>query len=109
MQTPELAKTLYLFAYRLYQDSKYNDAVQFFRFLTLIDPYSAKYWKGLGASLQMLKQYEKAIEAYSSAVLMEKTPSDDYLHEHIAECYSALGQSKKAHQIIKKKECESHA
>jgi type III secretion system low calcium response chaperone LcrH/SycD len=79
---------LYSFAFRFYKEGKYQEATNFFRFLTLIDTKTVKNWTGLGASLQMLQNYQKALKAYNVAlVLGHKCPETAY---HMAECHFHL-------------------
>ena len=44
-----------------------HEAAGHFRFLTMADIRSYRHWMGLGAALQMSKEYQKAIEAYEVA------------------------------------------
>lgn len=90
----ETVSGLYAIAYNFYEIGKYQDAVQFFRILTALDTQSRKNWMGLGASLQMLKEFEKAIEAYTVATLLDD--EDPYVHMHAADCFFALNNMKKA-------------
>ena len=79
-------------AFHLYRDKQYEKAGHFFRLLTIIDPSDMKYWKGLGASLQLAKKYQEAVECYASAVLVGSDQPDPYLFVHAADCFFALDQ-----------------
>lgn len=59
-----------------------------FRWLVLLNPFVAKYWMGLAASLQLLEKYEKALHAYAMVALLEM--ENPYPHWHAYECYSLL-------------------
>jgi secretion system chaperone SscA len=83
---------LYEIAYRLYQNQHYQQAIDFFRLLTAIKPFESKYWKGLGAALQMTQEYQLAIESYICAQTVGKGKPDPYLFIYAADCYFALGQ-----------------
>lgn len=85
---------LYGTAYKFYEIGKYQDAAHFFRVMTMIDTTGRRNWMGLGASLQMLKEYEEAIESYSVAAMMD--PEDPYAHLHAAECLFIMGQKERA-------------
>lgn len=96
--TPESLAALYAMAYRLYKNGKYEDALAFFRFLTLSDSFERKYWMGLGACNQMLKNYEKALECYSAAAIQDS--SDPYVHWHAADCFFHSGNLPKAREAL---------
>jgi type III secretion system low calcium response chaperone LcrH/SycD len=78
---------VYSEAYAFYQDNNYPQAVSSFQRLVWLNPYTVKYWMGLGASLQLLKQYERALYAYAVWALLEC--ENPYPHFHAFECYSA--------------------
>lgn len=84
-------ETLYHFAHSYYKQGKYEDAEGLFRFLTVANTHTRKYWMGLGASLQMRKVYDKAIESYELAAALD--PTDPQVHLYAADCY--FGMSKK--------------
>jgi secretion system chaperone SscA len=90
--TPAKVKELYTVAYQLYRDQHYTDASYFFRFLLLSNPKESKYWKGLGACLQMTSEYQQALNCYICCQLLDKDQPDPYMYLHAADCYFALGQ-----------------
>ena len=81
------AETLYHFAYTQYKQGKYQEAADLFRLLTAANTKTRKYWMGLGASLQMLKKYREAIEAYELAAALD--PIDPQVHIYAADCFFA--------------------
>jgi len=82
--TEELLDGFYAMAYQLYNSGKYQDAQQFFRFLSLVQPDDIHYLMGLAASYQMLKDYSNAIASYKAASQLDlKNP---YAYWHVAEC-----------------------
>jgi type III secretion system low calcium response chaperone LcrH/SycD len=85
----EEMEALYGIAYNYYSAEKLDDAIRTFGMLVMLNPYESKYWKGLGASLQVNKAYEKAAEAYGMAAttagIHDPTP-----HFHAGECYTHL-------------------
>lgn len=87
-------KVLYYLGYQFYQQGKYKEAKNFFRYLTHYQPFERKYWKGLASSCQMLQEYEQAIEFYSMAALQE--PTDPHVHLHAFDCFFALGKMQEA-------------
>lgn len=85
----ESLSALYSMAYQLYRNGKYADAKDFFRFLTIANTHDRRFWKGLGACYQMLKDYPAAIECYSVAAI--QNPNDPYVHFYAAECSRHAG------------------
>lgn len=92
--TQDSIEALYFTAFGCYNQGKFEDATGYFRLLTTADPKTKKHWMGLGASLQMQKKFQRAIEAYEVAVALE--PSDPYVHFHAAHCLQSLGNTKDA-------------
>src|SRR5262245_31055472 len=88
----ESIEALYHIAYTQYKQGKYEDAVGVFRFLTLNDTRSRKHWMGLGASLQMQKKYNEAIEAYELAAALD--PTDPHVHIYASDCCFAQKMTK---------------
>lgn len=94
----ESLSTLYTLAYELYNNGKYEDAKQFFRFLTIGNAFDRRFWIGLAASYQMLKDYQAAIECYSVAAIQE--PNDPYIHWYAATCFFNSSQVVKGLQAL---------
>lgn len=99
--TEAVVEELYSFAYAYYEKAMYNEAESLFRILTAARIRSSKFWKGLGATLQMVKKYEQAIEAYSWAAINDNKLEDPYIHFYAAECLYTLGQIKKGLLALK--------
>jgi type III secretion system low calcium response chaperone LcrH/SycD len=99
---PHLSKdgidALYAFAYGFYQSGNYEKGMHFFRFLTLVDIENRRNWMGLGASYHMLKQYERALQCYGQAALLD--PNEPYAHWHAAECFMAINNLEQAKQAL---------
>jgi type III secretion system low calcium response chaperone LcrH/SycD len=89
---------VYHFAYQFYLNGKYAEAIQFFRFLTLVDTCQRKHWMGLGAALQMQKEYEQAIHTYSVAAVLEA--KEPYVHIYAADCFFALERIEEGMQAL---------
>jgi len=86
--------SLYCIGYNLYRNGKYTDARDFFRFLSIIKADDRRYWLGLGACCQMMKNYPTALESYSVAAILN--PNDPYVHFYAAECTYHSGDIPKA-------------
>ncbi|HET6467216.1 MAG TPA: SycD/LcrH family type III secretion system chaperone [Geminicoccaceae bacterium] len=80
---------IYSLAYVQYEQSRFAEAEKTFRVLCFHDHKNPRYWLGLGAARQQLKDYEGAIAAYS--MLAENGGTDPYAPLYAAECYLALG------------------
>lgn len=96
--TEEHLEAFYTLAFDFYENGKYREAINFFRFLTTIDHMNKKHWIGLGASLQMLKDYEKAIEAYALATLLDE--QDPHAPLYAAECCFSMGDRERGMQAL---------
>lgn len=84
---------IYALAFLLYQNQQYQESSNFFRLLVVACPSEKKFWKSLGASLQMQKDYEEAISCYMSCFqLSDQDHLDPYLFVQTADCYFALQQ-----------------
>ncbi len=105
-QPPEFSRetieALYAFAFGFYQNGKFDQAIHFFRFLTLIDIHTRKHWMGLGSSYQMDKQYERALQCFGYAAVI--SPDDPYAHFYAAECFLSLNKKEKALKALKSAE-----
>lgn len=99
--TEEKKKEIYYIAYALYRDKCYQEAILFFRFLTMVEPAQIRYWKGLAASLQMAREYSQAICCYNCAQTLNGPQADPYLDIYRADCYFALKQVKKGLEALK--------
>jgi type III secretion system low calcium response chaperone LcrH/SycD len=87
-ETHLLAQELYDFGYHYYENGKYPEATDFFTVLTDIDSENPKSWIGLAASLQMQKDYNEAILAYSNAAFLD--PNNPEIFFHAANCCFSL-------------------
>jgi len=81
----ETVEGIYAQAYRLYKNGQYKEASQLFRFLIMLNVGEPKYLLGLGACLQMLKEYLKAAEAYALCSAID--PSSPLPYYHASDCY----------------------
>lgn len=97
-QLSEGLDNLYTFAYHFYDHGKYQRAADFFYVLTRLNNQDQTYWLGLAAAQQMLKQYEKALDSYSIAALLD--PENPTVHFYAAGCFFSLGNVEKGLQAL---------
>ena len=87
-------EAVYSLAFGYYQTGKFNEALKLFQFLVLFDHLNKKYWMGLGAVQQVLKDFQGAIVSYGySSFLDLKNPKPQF---HAAECFLAMGDRRNA-------------
>jgi len=79
---------LYAQAYNFYQTGRYQDAIQIFRLLIMLNASETKYILGLAACLHMMKDYKNAIDTYTMcSVLDPETPIPYY---HMSDCFLCM-------------------
>ena len=87
-------EAVYSLAFGYYQTGKFNEALKLFQFLVLFDHLNKKYWMGLRAVQQVLKDFQGAIVSYGySSFLDLKNPKPQF---HAAECFLAMGDRRNA-------------
>lgn len=96
----EKIEDAYSFAYEFYRQGFYKEARELFSFLTIADMGSLRHWMGLGATLQMEKNHEGALRAYSLAIILEESETDPFPHVHAAECLYSLERVEEALQLL---------
>ena len=64
----EEMETIYALGYNFFTYGKYDAAKDIFTGLTAYAPYTAHYWRALGAVNQQMKDYGEAIAAYDMAI-----------------------------------------
>lgn len=92
--TDKEMEAIYATAYNFYSHGKFDRAKSIFLALSQLDHYQPKYWVGLGASRQMLKEYQPAIDAYGLAMLLD--PNDPKPAFYASNCFMRLAQHDKA-------------
>lgn len=96
---------LYEKAYDHYAEGQGGEASHHFGLLIALNPFRQEYWMGLAASRQLAKDYDKALQAYAVAALLDdRDPSPHY---HAAQCYLSLGN--KADTLKALELAEAHA
>ncbi len=89
---------LYAQGYLYYDQNAFEDSTIIFQWLAILNPFTAKYWMGLGNSSLMLKDYEKALKCYAMGTVVD---SDNPLpHYYAALCYQALKDPKEKQKAI---------
>jgi type III secretion system low calcium response chaperone LcrH/SycD len=86
-------------AFCFYNEDDYLESSTAFRWLVLLNPFVAKYWAGLAASLQLMGKYEKALHAYAMEALLDS--DNPYPHFHAYECYCGLHQLDEGNKALK--------
>ena len=87
-------EAVYTLAFGYYRTGKYDEALKLFQFLVLFDHLNAKYWMGLGAVQQVLKDYQNAVASYGYCSFLKLDNPKPQLHA--AECFLAMGDKRNA-------------
>ena len=87
-------EAVYSLAFGYYRTGKFDEAAKLFQFLVLFDHLNAKYWFGLGAVQQALKDYQGAVASYGYCSFLKLDNPKPQLHA--AECFLALGDKRNA-------------
>ena len=87
-------EAVYSLAFGYYRTGKYDEAAKLFQFLVLFDHLNAKFWFGLGAVQQALKDYSNAVASYGYCSFLNLENPKPQLHA--AECFLALGDKRNA-------------
>lgn len=95
-------ESFYAFATAQYHSGQWSEAADVFRLLCTKCPLEARFWFGLGATLQEAASYKDALGAWAMAALLK--PEDPYPHFHAAECYFSLVDSQEAAKALKEVE-----
>ncbi len=93
----EMAKC-YQIAYHLFEEKRYEEAVDAFFFLATLNSYRSDYWLGLGMATQLLHDYEVAIDAYELAALCDLSSPVPYFY--LAKCLFAIHDRENALQAL---------
>ena len=94
-------EAVYALGHNLYAQGCYSDALKAFAFLVMNNPFERRFVKAFASCLQILKQYEDAIQFHSLTSVMDMTdPGPTF---HTGECLVALGrvpEAKDAFEIV---------
>jgi len=81
-------EAMYSMAYRLYQNGKYDQAIQIFRLLVMVNPLETRYLMGLSACFHMMGDYDRAADSYTLCNMA--SPQDPLPLYHASDCFLAL-------------------
>ena len=71
---------IYALGFNFFTYGKYDAAKDIFTGLTAYAPYTAHYWRALGAVNQQLKDYQEAIAAYDMAIANDEFDVVSYVY-----------------------------
>lgn len=83
--SPELMENMYRQAYQLYNTGKYNEAIDMFRSLVMLNSLEFKYILGLAACFHRLGDYDDAIKTYTMCSVID--PNDPLPYYHSSDCF----------------------
>lgn len=86
--------------FSLYRCGKYQDAADYFRLLTLMEPRQGRYWASLGYALQKSGNRDEAIECYKASLLVGDSNDVDVLFT-LAEAFKERGENEAALQALR--------
>ncbi|MCX6957336.1 MAG: SycD/LcrH family type III secretion system chaperone [Verrucomicrobiae bacterium] len=89
---------LYIIAYNLYSEKKYQRAVKIFETISFYNHFDKRGWIGTAACYQVLGRYNDAILCYSSASLIDI--EDPLPIFHSIECYIVLKRYSEARSAL---------
>lgn len=81
-------ESLYTVGHTFYSQGKFDKAANIFRFLVMYNHFEVRYVIALGGALQMLGDYEGALNAYGQGHSMD--PDDPSILMHVSACFLAL-------------------
>ena len=94
----EQLESVYAVGLSYYNTGRNEEAKKIFGFLVLFDHLNAKYWMGMGAVLQVLHEFERAVKCYAMASFLDiSNPKPQY---HAAECYLAMRDKANAESAV---------
>ena len=82
-------EAVYSLAFGYYRTGKFDEALKLFQFLVLFDHLNQKFWMGLGAVQQVLKDYQSAVTSYGYCSFLKLDNPKPQLHA--ADCFLAIG------------------
>ncbi len=98
--TPETMSRVHDMAYQMYNNGRYQQALQLFRLLITLETVDVKYLMGIAASLHMLKDFSKAAEMYF--YINAIYPNDPIPYYHAADCYLQMDLPDVAAAVLKR-------
>ena len=74
-------ETIYAVGYNFFTYGDYESAKGVFDRLTTLAPYTAHYWRALGAVNQQMDNFEEAVACYDMAVAMDEADVVSYVYQ----------------------------
>ncbi len=91
-------ESIYAMGVDFYRGGNYADAEKIFRFLTVFEHTSSKYWTAMGSVQQVQGRYDAAIKAYQMASFLDlHNPKPMY---YAAECFVKVGDLDNARKAL---------
>ncbi len=91
-------ESIYAMGVDFYRAGNYADAEKIFRFLTVFEHTSSKYWTAMGSVQQVQGRYDAAIKAYQMASFFDlHNPKPMY---YAAECFVKAGDLDNARKAL---------
>lgn len=91
-------ESIYAMGVDFYRGGNYADAEKIFRFLTVFEHTSSKYWTAMGSVQQVQGRYDAAIKAYQMASFLDlHNPKPMY---YAAECFVKAGDLDNARKAL---------
>lgn len=91
---------LYGVAVKLAEETKYDDSINAFQFLTMIDPYIQSFWVGLAIGYEKSLNYTKAIDLYEEA--LNADPNSFFPFYGLIRCSEELKDFTRCSQLLEK-------
>lgn len=93
------AERFYAFGYSLYAAGSFQKAAEVFEVLCFRKPLEYPHWFGLASSFQESGCYEKAVNAWAMAAILDRL--SPHPHFHAAECCFSLGRVQEAETALR--------
>lgn len=91
-------ESIYAMGVDFYRAGNYTDAEKIFRFLTVFEHTSSKYWTAMGSVQQVQGRFDAAIKAYQMASFFDlHNPKPMY---YAAECFAKTGDLDNAQKAL---------
>jgi type III secretion system low calcium response chaperone LcrH/SycD len=89
----------YAYAFNLFVQGLYKDALEVFSYLTVLSPMKKKYWLALAATRVHMQDLEGALKSYAMISMLD--PHDPESYYYSAFCYLELKQKEEAIKSLK--------
>jgi type III secretion system low calcium response chaperone LcrH/SycD len=96
--TTQELEAVYTLAHGFYQSGDYDKALSLFKFLTLHRHIEARYWFGLAATQQMMRQHAIAVQSYGVCAMLDLDNPQTPLRA--GECFLAVGDKDNARSAL---------